>query len=97
MASATSTDAERAFSRGGLTVSKLRHSLYDESTRAATVFGSWAESPELIPEREIIEMFKKKYKRAGSKGNGKSKDTRHVIDDDIEIVVDTDNADIDSE
>ena len=38
---ATSTDVERAFSKGGLTVSKMRHSLYrDESTQAACVLDS---------------------------------------------------------
>ena len=34
---ATSTDAERSFSRGRLTVSRLRHSLADEPVRANTV------------------------------------------------------------
>jgi hypothetical protein len=37
---ATSTDVERAFSRGGLTVSKM---LSDESTRAASVLGAWSD------------------------------------------------------
>lgn len=35
--SATSTDIEHRFSRGGLTVSKMCHSLSDKSTRPATV------------------------------------------------------------
>ena len=37
--SATSTDVERAFSQGGLTVSKLRHSLSDKSTLCFSVLG----------------------------------------------------------
>ena len=37
---ATSTNVEHAFSRGGLTVSKMQHTLSDELTRAATVLGS---------------------------------------------------------
>ena len=41
---ATSTDVERTFSCGGLTVSKMCHSLSDESTRAATVLSSWCDS-----------------------------------------------------
>ena len=39
---ATSTDAECAFSRGGLTVSRLRHSLGDASIRVSALLGSWA-------------------------------------------------------
>jgi hypothetical protein len=55
---------ERAFSRGGLTVSKLRHNLNDESTRAATVLHSWAEVG-LIPESEVIHVFRNKSQRVG--------------------------------
>ena len=40
---ATSTDVERAFSHGGLTVSKMRHSLSDESMQAASVLGAWCD------------------------------------------------------
>ena len=46
---ATSTDTERAFSRGGLTVSKMRHSLSDQSTRTATVLGAWCDLPGAVP------------------------------------------------
>jgi hypothetical protein len=67
---ATSTDVERAFSRGSLTVSKMRHSLSDESTRAATVLGSWvALFSDLIPHNDIVTSFKDKSKRSG-KGKG---------------------------
>jgi hypothetical protein len=64
---ATSTDCERAFSRGGLTVSKMRHSLSDESVRAATVLGSWCSLPDAIPREEIIMVFRDKSKRAKGK------------------------------
>ncbi|KLO05129.1 hypothetical protein SCHPADRAFT_802371, partial [Schizopora paradoxa] len=40
-APATSVDVERAFSRGSLTVSKHRHALSDQSTRASVVLRSW--------------------------------------------------------
>ncbi|TDL21387.1 hypothetical protein BD410DRAFT_724431, partial [Rickenella mellea] len=60
---ASSTDVERAFSRGGLTVSKRRHSLSDESLRAATVLSSWADVEGLIPEAEIVEHFRDKKSR----------------------------------
>lgn len=69
-APASSTDVERAFSRGGLTVSKRRHSLSDESTRAATVLSSWASVPGLIPEDEIVAVFRDKTKRSKDKGKG---------------------------
>jgi hypothetical protein len=60
---ATSTDVERAFSRGGLTVSKMRHSLSDESTRAASVLGAWCDLSGAIPRDEILEVFRDKGKR----------------------------------
>lgn len=65
---ATSTDVERAFSRGGLTVSKMRHSLSDESTRAATVLGSWCDFPGAIPRDDVIATFCDKNKRPKGKG-----------------------------
>ncbi|OJT11245.1 hypothetical protein TRAPUB_12245 [Trametes pubescens] len=55
---ATSTDAERAFSRGHLTVSRLRHALNDSSVRAGTVLGSWANIPDLVPEAEVVDLLK---------------------------------------
>lgn len=64
---ATSTDVERAFSRGGLTVSKLRHSLLDKSVRSATVLGTWCEKEGLVPVDDIISVFKEKKSRTGTK------------------------------
>jgi hypothetical protein len=60
---ATSTDIERAFSHGSLTVSKMCHSLSDESVRAATVLGSWCPFPDTIPRDEIEASFRDKAKR----------------------------------
>ncbi|KAK7693995.1 hypothetical protein QCA50_003571 [Cerrena zonata] len=62
-APAASTDVERAFSHGGLTVSKRRHALTHHSTRAATVLGSWAAIPGLLPEDTIVSDLKKRNKR----------------------------------
>jgi hypothetical protein len=59
----SSTDVERAFSRGRLTVSKMRHSLSDESTRAASVLGAWCDLEGAVPRDEIMEVFKDKGKR----------------------------------
>ena len=60
---ATSTEVELAFSRGGLTVSKHQHNLSDESTHAVTVLGLWANIEGLIPEANIVKMFRDKSKR----------------------------------
>ncbi|KAJ3532885.1 hypothetical protein NM688_g7357 [Phlebia brevispora] len=62
-APAASVDVERAFSRGGLTVSKRRHGLSDKSVRAATILGSWVSVEGLIPEEELLERFRNKSKR----------------------------------
>ena len=51
------------FSRGGLTVSKMRHSLSDELVQAATVLGSWCPFPDTIPQDEIEATFRDKAKR----------------------------------
>ncbi|PIL32861.1 hypothetical protein GSI_04979 [Ganoderma sinense ZZ0214-1] len=55
---ATSTDIERAFSRGRLTVSRLRYALGDKSVRASTLLGSWARIPGLVDEGEIVDIIK---------------------------------------
>ena len=60
---ATSTEVELSFSWGGLTVSKHQHNLSDESTHAVTVLGSWANIEGLIPEANIVKMFRDKSKR----------------------------------
>ncbi len=84
-APAASTDVERAFSRGGLTVSKRRHSLNDESTWAATILSSWAALKGVIPESKVLEVFGAKGKQ--SKGKDKiisEPDTSStiIVDDD---------------
>ena len=74
---------EHGFSRGGLTVTKLRHALSDDSTRVSTVLHTWSEIPGLIPEADIIQLFKDKSRHL--KGKGKQKDTgkdaNHVYSD----------------
>lgn len=67
-APAASIDVERAFSRGGLTVSKRRHALSDESVRAATVLGSWAALKGIVPEDKMLEIFHNKSKRTKKGG-----------------------------
>ena len=81
-APASSVDVERAFSRGGLVVSKRRHALSDESVRASTVFGSWVSLPGIIPETQIIEVLRGKSKRS------KKTSVANVYcdDSDVEIV-----------
>lgn len=74
---------ERGFSRGGLTVSKCRHALSGESIRAATVLGSWADVPGLIPQAQVIKTFKNKSKH----GKGCTQDDSIVIESDTEVTV----------
>jgi hypothetical protein len=64
---ASSTDVERAFSKGGLTISKFRHSLSDESARSSSVLGSWTELDGAIPKDLILQLFKDKGKRPKKK------------------------------
>jgi hypothetical protein len=73
---ATSTDVERAFSHGGLTVSKLHHSLTDKSTHCSSVLGSWAEVSGFVLFDSIVEKFKEKSQRMWKK----QKTTDEIID-----------------
>ena len=59
----------------------MRHSLSDESTRAAAVIGSWCDFPGAIPRDEVVETFKDKSKRS----KGKEKSSVNAEDHDIEI------------
>jgi hypothetical protein len=79
---------ERGFSRGGLTVSKLRHGLSDESTRASTVLHAWSQIPGLIPENEIIQVFKNKCRRLKKSG----KESEHENNKDV-MVIESDSSD----
>ena len=80
---ATSTDVETSFSHGGLTVYKMRHSLSDESTRAATVLSSWCDFPSAIPHDDIITNFRDKSKRPKG-GKGKEIAEREAISSESE-------------
>jgi hypothetical protein len=64
---AISVDAKRAFSRRGLTVSKLRHSLSNNSVRAATCLASWERilTPLILPRQQLFEAIKAKSSRKG--------------------------------
>lgn len=41
-------------------MSRLRHSLADESVRANTVLGSWARIADLLPEADLIEVIRER-------------------------------------
>jgi len=88
---ASSCDVECSFSRGGLTVSKLQHGLSDESTCASTVLHVWSQVPGLIPENEIIEVFKSKCCRLRA-----GKDLEHEKDKDV-MVIESDSGDASDE
>ncbi|KAF8576303.1 hypothetical protein K439DRAFT_1367632, partial [Ramaria rubella] len=57
---AMSTDTGHAFSRGGLTISQMCHSLSDQSTQAATVLSSWAAVSGVITEGQIIQRLRRR-------------------------------------
>ncbi|KDQ50929.1 hypothetical protein JAAARDRAFT_141085, partial [Jaapia argillacea MUCL 33604] len=63
-APASSTNVECAFSSGGRQVSKLRHSLADETIRAVCVLGLWSDNG-LVPHDELIENIRKKSRSKG--------------------------------
>jgi hypothetical protein len=83
--SASSTEVERAFSKGGLTVSKMRHSLSDKSIRAVTVLRSWCDMPDIIPCEELASKFADKLKRLKGEELSASTDdingTNHIVID----------------
>jgi hypothetical protein len=66
---ASSTDVEHSFSQGRLNVSRLRHSLSEESTRAATVFGSWVGIEELVVTEDLIDNIQRKSFRGSKDGS----------------------------
>jgi hypothetical protein len=87
---ASSCDVERGFSRGGLTVTKLRHALSDDSTRASTLLHAWSEFPELIPTAKIIQIFKDKPSRTVKEQNASratTKEPSDVMDTDVDDIV----------
>ena len=76
-----------AASLGGLTVSKLRQMLSDESTRVSTVLNAWSGIPGLIPENDIIKVIKEKCHCLNNEEleeSGKEKDKAiTVVDSDL--------------
>ena len=86
---ATSVEAERAFSSGRLTVSRLRHSLSDASVRASTLLGSWASIPSLVPESDIVNLIRETSERQSTKGKERKAD----VDAEVDVI----NVDSDAE
>ena len=74
---ATSTDAERAFSSGRLTVSRLRHSLSDASVRAGTLLGSWSKIPDIVDEDIAAKLLD-----ASTKGQAPAHEVINIDDTD---------------
>ncbi|KAL0565965.1 hypothetical protein V5O48_016054 [Marasmius crinis-equi] len=69
---ATSCDAERGFSQGGLMVTKRRYALSSSAIRASLCLSYWAKVPGLIPEEAIVNMFNDKGKRRDDRVTVKS-------------------------
>jgi hypothetical protein len=64
---ATSADVERGFSRNSLMVPKQRHSLSDESTRDSVALDWWGRVPGMLPEEEMMKVFRDKAKRSAGR------------------------------
>lgn len=60
---ATSIDVERAFSLGGLVITKHRNRLSEESARTSIVLASWLKNPEFCAEKEMREKLVTMWKR----------------------------------
>lgn len=45
-------------------MSRLRHSLNDESVRSGTVLGSWSNVPDLVPEADMVQLLTDKRGKA---------------------------------
>jgi hAT family C-terminal dimerisation region len=82
-APASSVDAERAFSRGALTVTHRRHMLSDTSTRNSIVLGTWLRATNLVPKDELIEFFRGKPFRSQTASTRHSVGTNHSDDCDV--------------
>lgn len=79
MLSATSIDAERAFSMGGRVITKLRNRLSDVSARASIVLASWLKNPAFDASREMKELLENQWKRGKSRNEPDGADIE-VID-----------------
>lgn len=72
-------------------VLKLRHSLSDQSVRAATILGSWLRLgiPGILDKGELLETLRSKYKWPNNgKGKGKARATEPEgeLDSDVQLV-----------
>lgn len=56
-------DVERAFSKGGHVITKLRNRLSDRSSRASIVLASWLQYPEFSAKKEMKEVLETRWKR----------------------------------
>ena len=83
-ATATSVEAERAFSRGRLTVSRLRHSLSDASVRGSTLLGSWASISTLVPEPDLVTLIRELSEKVKKRAAEDGEQANEVIDVDAE-------------
>ena len=73
---ASSVDAERAFSRGALTVTHRCHLLSDVSMRNSIVLGAWLRETDLVLTLDLIEHFWQKPNHSQSCSTNNS-----VVDD----------------
>lgn len=69
-------------------MSKYRHSLSDESTRAAVVLGSWTKLPGVVVDSDIIKLFNDKRKRVKAVGSSQTIVMLDAPDKDVVVIDD---------
>ncbi|GBE85873.1 hypothetical protein SCP_0803950 [Sparassis crispa] len=69
--SASSVDAERAFSGGRLTVNHLQHQMSSQTFKAQVAVGSWVGTPLLPDVKACAEFIETKKRPAGDKGKAR--------------------------
>ena len=63
LVTATSVDAERAFSIGGRVITKLRNRLSDKSARSSIVLASWLKNKDFMCKAEMRGALENRWRR----------------------------------
>ncbi|TEB21368.1 hypothetical protein FA13DRAFT_1642080, partial [Coprinellus micaceus] len=87
-ASASSVDAERAFSNGRVQVNHLQHNTSSQTFKSRVAVGSWSGTP-LLPNDKPTEILSKVIgtdRKKSSKGKERAQDTDLDSDSDFMLV-----------
>ncbi len=59
-------------------MSRLRYSLADTTVQASTLLGSWARIPDIVVEKDVVDLIKNGGRRVGERA--------HEEDSDVEVL-----------